>query len=714
MVNIRVALTAPDGTEYDVTDRVRRDSLSQWTEQGEEDLASLTHGDADLRLDDRDGWVEALFSGATPADTWRVTIDEETSPGAWERLFYGVLDLPYSLALDRRDRRATMQAWTASKLLERTSAENFRRNLSGRTGTVTAASRTVTCSSAASLVAGDTIRLTAGTTSEDQVIQSVDSATQVTTVAAYANTFFAAALTLETPYYRNTAAATLAADLIALAGLEVGTIDLISVLGADPFVGSINSAGISGTPSGVLETGGNLKVYSGGNRYSAPDLTTGFSSEGADTAKMDWRPYDATSTAPATLRAGTDDGSRATDPATGDYYELGFSGLQLVLKKNGATIATVELGASADFWAYYGLDWCPQLSEIWVGYGRHNYGPPIDPEYISTTQKTKRYDSSGALLGTLPGGLPRSVRVRGQMALRTFTVEVGIEPYLVDASLDLYDVSSSPVLSVSLPPAEEPIIWTLRALGANHLCAICQPASGKTTIAVWRDTAGTLIAEHAVADVQSPTNIATVFDEGGTATPTYVARAGGTWCGVSTAFTGVVPYFDCEGKSCATALRELALFAAATFRVDEYGIVSVTKRTSAAIVGQEPVDVDSPITKWVERPISEWYRASVRVAGRTEADVEVSEIAGETGDDARRLTVDLEIPLTQSYASALAADYLAFAGATRREVDAVFYGLPFRPRYAQLLRVDATVWRVIEASYNQPARQHSVRLIEEV
>src|SRR6059036_868498 len=126
---IIVLLRAPDLSELDITRRVNQSELGSITDQTEEDLVSLIHGDLSLTVADPDGAVEAFLSAALPGEDWEVTIDRATGltpPILFERVFGGVLDLPWSLEYDRNKRTVGVNAFSYTKILENASAETVK------------------------------------------------------------------------------------------------------------------------------------------------------------------------------------------------------------------------------------------------------------------------------------------------------------------------------------------------------------------------------------------------------------------------------------------------------------------------------------------------------------------------------------------------------------------------------------------------------------
>lgn len=705
---LRVTVVGPDGIEHDITDRTTS-GVGTLTQEVEEDLLEFVHDDIDLEIDDADGWARDYFGAARAGDVYRITVERETGRRSpkWERVFSGVLDAPASVSWNHRERTVSVQVFSASKLLEFSTAENIKRTIEGRTGTVSAGSATVTLSSSADFAVGDEITLEGGGKRETQTIKRIDTATQVTTEVAFDSAFTSADVILETPYYRGRGVAELAAEVFETAGISSYQISIEQELAAVPFPTGLNTEGLpETTPGSVLESADEIKVYTGGKRYGATSITSGFDDEGADSPRVDWRPYKTSE--PATLRVAAS--NRVWDHDSGDYFDLEVSGIDLILKKNGALLATIETGdAGADSVSYefLGLEWHEGLSEVWVAWASAStyLGPPA----LTTRQRaTVRVDSTSGTVtpfSALYCAL-RYVAALSRMAVLPFFYSSG-------ALLDLYQVGlyDGASLSETLERADDVDLSTLRAMG-DHLLALHR-ASG-TRVAIWRHDSGELVADHLVTE-SSGAHAATVFDAGGTAVPAYVGYAAGTWFVASTASSNVIAYADFEGASCGEALKQLAIASAAVIRVDEYGTGYLVGRSTArSVFGLYARTIQEPALERETRAVWDEYRTSVSVVGRRENGEEFERIVGAGGDSAKRFEIDAALVSSEGLADALGQQYLDVLAREVREETVTIEEPEDGPiRVLEIVRLDGRDHLTLFVETDLVERTQQLRLVAE-
>lgn len=671
-VEFRVVMTDPAGVEYDLTSRTSGESVADVTEETEQDLLQARRNELTLRLRDEDGSLWALFEAARRGDVWEVIVERAKDGGAWVRVFGGALDIPLSVRRNTKTKKLTVRVYDYGAKIALTSAETLQRTFTGRTASITSGLKvmTFTAGLTTDLVAGDSLTLEGGGNSETFVIATVDSTTQVTTVAAASATYSSATVTLATPYYRSKTVSQLVDLICDAAGFPDRQVDIAQELSAVPFPSALNTTGLaSGVPNAVLERSADVTVYLGGNRQSAATPSAGFGAAAADSVKSDWRPY--ATAEPGTLRAAntTDEGTRAWDYAGNHYYELVRSGNNLNLHKDGAFLVTVASKNPADDQIEYSLDVDNVANEIWVGYwyARNN----ATPEFIGWTSGVRVYSAAGVFQRSpsTPGGYVRAIRSLSVVAVLPANL-YGI-PFPGDAephvrwnnAIQLYSSGTTTVsgeLVVAGVNAEDtddrPLLWTLRAMGSHYLCV--RRDAGKTYVAVWNQSDGALASDHLIAAAISARNIATVYDEGGTAAnPHYLGYAGGTYFTVSKEFSSVIPYADFDGLSCEAALVELAKISGSHLIIDEFGTVKILGRKSATLLAAPTVELTTQPLEQDLMPISEWYRRAVRVKAKTEAGVDIEATAGDTGDSGATLEIELKFPATSGLCSAIANAY---------------------------------------------------------
>ena len=136
-----LTITSPGGVVFDV--KMDAGNIGSVSTSPESDLGILSHGELSLTIDNSDGAIEDFLLNAGPSDTYEVALSRQRYNGTeWDRIFGGVLDLPYSLSFDDVARTAKVVAYSYSKQLERTPAD-------GTAGATTVLRRTLaskTCS----------------------------------------------------------------------------------------------------------------------------------------------------------------------------------------------------------------------------------------------------------------------------------------------------------------------------------------------------------------------------------------------------------------------------------------------------------------------------------------------------------------------------------------------------------------------------------------
>ena len=665
MREVRYWLTTPDGTVYDITSRADIESQGTLLEETEDDLLQFTYGSIDLTLDDRDGFLSAAFDAAEHGDVFRIEIERETGRRRpkWERLFSGILDVEGSAVRDDAAGAYDVSAYSLSKLLESADAESLKRTLVGITGTVTAGFSFVTVTSTADLEVDDKITLGSGDYSETQTILSIDSATTLHTYQVFSNSFTDAVLTLATPYLRKRTASDLARLVYGLAGITSVSVDVSAELETVPFATSLRSTGLpGGAPTGMAERSSSIAVWQSGHRYTAADVDTGFSDSGADSAKLDWGPYLASE--PGTFQAGSRTQIRDYVDAGHALYELRIdddgTNYRLRLYKAGVLLVEVDttnhtapepngkyVMTSFEVAAAWGEVWASWTKttqtthRVWDGEGWS-----WETVY-NTAHGMKRYNTSGSLLQawTLISGRLRFVASDGMMAVDRNDTSL----------LELYN-HGTVTRSGSGGSLD---MWTFRKFGAFYACVTLGPPYSVVLI---DGTSLEELGRFPVSTEAAGSSEAAVFTKGGLVTPEYEGYAGGKWFSVSLRASGVVPYFDCEGKSAASAMKSLAMFSAAHAWVDEDGIGYLIGRSAAFDSLRYPVEIGQPIGAPKRRPFWEWWRRSVIVTAKDETGADVEAIAGDPADSASRLSVECDIPMSASYAGVVASAYARLLG----------------------------------------------------
>ena len=720
----RVVLTDPNGTVWEIHDRLDASAAVRLNEETEADLLQFVYSDLDLRLMDDDGWASAMFRSARRGDVFEVVLERSRGDGGSDRLFAGVVDLPVKISKGERTVDVTVLSY--AKLFELQSAESLQRSITGRTGSVSSGTAVVTLSSTAGLAPGDVIALS-GSGSESHTILTVDSSTQVTTVDNWSATYSAAAMTLETPYHRGKTLAELATMLSSLAGFKDVQVDLAAELARIPFPTSLNSSGLPGVaPTTIVEKSSNLTVYSSGNKYSATSPSSGFTSGGAAAAQADWRPQLAVE--PASLQPWYANRIYDYTDAAHPYYwyrtNVSGGNVQVILTKNGVDVAVVDTfpygyvsdGALRN--AY--LEVSP-WGEVWISYVADWSAPYYDPEADLTVARTRyktitlRCSTAGAVLSSwLTYGSMRHCAKVDRMAFFPIAEAGKSEPtdppvtalILLSTPLALYDHGTQ---AASLERADYLVMDTFRAFSTFFACV--SSSGSRTAVVLWNQADGTLAATHTIVARSTATNIATTF-RGALTADEYDGYAGGVWFSISTRVSGVIPYADFTGLSAAAAMKELAIAAGAHFWVDDYRVVYIVARGSATLTSREPADISDPLD-CDERPVWEWLRRSVVVSAKTEDGRDIEAVAGDSGDSASRLSISPQLPMTEGLASALANAHVAFLSPERVQLDEK-HDEP-TGGFLRLLgaaRRDGKTYQVLRVETNYTDEEQTVQLVE--
>jgi len=743
-LRVRVTLIAPDGATLDITDRTeqRLGSLSQSVGI---DLAELVHDDLDLDLDDSDGLIESLLRGATPDDLWTVVMERETlgRRTRWERIFTGVLDLPDSLTYQRKEQTAELHVFATSKLLERVSAETVARSVTGRTGSVTGGSATVTVTSTTDLLPGDEITLDDGTQSETGAIKSITSATVLKTVDTWGNAFAAGSLlALETRFYRFRSPVFLLDELMTAAGIDYDVVGFPRVNTAIPT--DLNPAGLpreSGDrPDSVTIEAGKISIaYSVGSdtgRQVATDPASGFTpGTAATTIQGDWTPYLDTEpatviTAPAAL--GRDNNYQAKpiawDYVNGDYWHLEATAAatsELKLFKNSVLNETVDsfVNGNPAQQGYLNprLEHCPDTDELYLSFSRREgvvfgiYYRPTSAGPVTliagTNQSNLRFVRGVGLLMQL---LDLTSKIR-RINTTTHTISDQTWDRPPNSSAD----PSVAKIAVNL--------WSMRRIGRRLVASYRGNDAYEARIAVWSVDGGEVLSHFSYATAEEATwydGVATVYrwPDG---EETYILCSGPVTATTYHYLTvgyrlNAIPYADFDGLSVAGALRELCLIANSTVKATAYGDIRVESRwfyfgdednmgraadLSSARDLPEPLEQES-------LQLSEFYRESVEVTGTTEAGDSISAIAGDTGASARRETIDSQLVTSLALASAVAAQWAEFLSGLQSQEEVTLPAGDVLYAPLDLVKLAGLTYLVLSADTDLQSCEQDLTLLE--
>jgi len=725
----RITLLGPIGNanaaslDFDVTERVMKGTMGAITQSTELDFLQLTHGDVDLRLDNSDDAITQFFAGVQPTDRYDVVITRKSGRRRplWQRVFGGVLDLPWSLRFDDRDRTCRIQVFSYSKHAERFSAEGVKRNVTGRTltSTLSAGSATVNVSSTTDILPGDEIEITDADDRESHVVLRIVSGTQLITTETWDNTFLSGSpVELLTPYLRNKGIAFLAGELLDAAGIDAQAITIEHELATAPIATPISTDGWPLQTSGDLAAGRGWTVRNGkllglptasdpDDREIADPRST-WVDQNIQTFILDWTPYRDTEpgTHPTWAFIELADGIQAPDYSISDTWyavtgggniwnlNLVVGGLQTLIQNFGADVATITVEVIPT-----------DPGNIWVS-------------QVSTAAKTMTRYWDGAIFTTIEaamGGTLRYIRRLNVVALHERNASAGGANPTYTTNLHLYDVTTrTKQRTITVPTGL--FARTLRVFGT--FIAGLYTFGPTTRCRVW-DLDWKQVADYEVAQRGVPITgvgrdeaFLTVFTEPVTLKEEACGFAGNSMFVLATSYAGVIPYADFEGLSVAGALVELAKPAGAYIEIDEYGVGSIRSRLAEDAQRKSvALGIDEPLSASI-MPLWEFYRTSAQVSGRTEAGAEIEELAGDTGDSAHRIEVSGPLITTPSVAQAIGNQYVSLLSQKVRQAECTVCEVDDLVPVFSYATFDGSRWLVIESSLKPDGRTYSLRLVE--
>ena len=706
----RVLLIGPGRQPLEITERVS--DLGSIAESVEDTLLSLSHSDLSLTIADQDGFLWGLLGRIDPDEQWIVHVHRTTGQRKpkWVRVFGGVIDLPWSLSRDMQDGTLELQVFSFSKMLERASAENVRRTFAALTGSITAATTTLTLSSTSGIVRNDIVTLDNGAgTTETFTISSVTNATTAVTTVAASNTFSSALATVETPYYRDVTPAALAASLLTAAGFSTDSLSVsgnVSPIPVPTPVSESGSTGFSGGRSLHVASGSLIVTRSVSPRQNATSPTAGWTAGAATTiGVVDWSPYYMTDPgAYKSLQSALgfrDDGTQLAryNSGTARIYELVRNATVLIIDDDlGSILATIDTTVSGGY-SFAHFEYDPVNDGIWTSYKRAN-GTREALEYYDFTTTTQTDLGTGA--GT--GG-----RLRCCRALNAMIVHTG-------ATFRVYDLVTKLLTQVVVLPAEAAklAMWTLRYFD-GFVAVTGQDEFGRGSFVYFWDQAWTYRGRYRLVAIDQGLGSAPGAGLIPYCTPftlsdgkqVLIVNASGTMLVLSTRYDGVIPYADGADKSCAALLTEVAGLLIQTLDVTPYGIVRLKPRnatTDPRMTLAEPLDAD-------EQPLWDEYRTSFEVTGKDVAGNDVEYISGDTGDSARRGSREIGLAITAGMAQTIAEAAQQFLGQKRRQIDGTWAEGTQQVRPFDVVRFRTRKWIALEVETDLQDEEQDLRLV---
>ena len=213
-------LPAPvPGDPVDVTDRLLLEATGSVNRALDRDLLSFRTGDMTLAFDDDPAFFADLFAFFGVTDRWQIRIFRRD-----EIQFWGVILGLGSITLDRKARTCEITAYGLTRQLQDVSAETVKRTLAVTklNAQLTAGATSATVDSTALLLTGDVLHVTDHVNSEDLTVKQTTSATVVSLEAPAVNTYASGSpVTATTPYYRYESVDFLVRELFRVAGIPV-------------------------------------------------------------------------------------------------------------------------------------------------------------------------------------------------------------------------------------------------------------------------------------------------------------------------------------------------------------------------------------------------------------------------------------------------------------------------------------------------------------
>ena len=733
---LRITIEHPSGYVLDVTDRIS--DVGSIREAVEEDLLQPLHGDIDFELDDFDGAVSSLIAGAMvdsvyTVEVWRDTFGRRSN----DLLFRGVLDLPWSVSRNWKQRTVSLNVFSLTKILENVSAESLVRDFSALgTATATATQSSATVADTTNLASGDSVRIADDTNEETHVVEFVTGATTFRTRDAFSNSFSGATIEVTTPYPRWQTPTALATALVGLSPLPVGDVSLDRVLTPVPFISPANANGVSWSQflRSIVETDDDELTLTADDVYVLTEaaeegqytgnVRDGFSGPGgaSDDGTADWWPY--LTDRPANFPTQTDGisdrgGSVAVDHTNDHVYTLveDSSGPStLTLYQDGSPIDEVASFFGTLGYTFYTLEYEPSLDQVWIAFRQGN-----------GLEGMRIYDVGGGGVSAGPESVATSpsgtFRVMHQLGWMLWG-DQGHE------EIRVYDIATATrirTLTIAELGLEDGIIlypWTFRYLGGHIV--VTYRLLGRIRVAIW-DASWGLLADYDFAPASASGDpLVGGFNHSEFGQMLVISNGSGRAIGssspvghvmgvLSSRYAGVIAYADLDSTSVATALKELALLGLGFVRVDTASrAVSIVPRETVGTVVADlgwSHDPAAPL-EMEERPQWEGYRDSVAVSGTTEDGSNFEEIVGTS--DARRESISAKFATTLSVARAIAQAYRAVLSQSRRwrEVRIEEDGTVYRPFDVVLL--DGVRWLVLASDTDVSEREQRLELIEVV
>ena len=708
---VAVILEAPSGQLLDVTDRVA--SVRQVTEELEEDAGQLVHDDLDLELRDRDGLVRSFLRGAGPGQEWVVRVYQrllEQRRRPWCTLFAGLLDVPFSIQVDRRAATVRLQVFSYSKALDLVSAEQVRRafdftTASGSGSTVTVDGTTT------NVAVGDELELNVGgSPTYAGTVTAIASGTQLTVSPALNATYVSVPSEITTPYYRQRSVQFLVDQVLEAAGIK--RFEIVSgnpATSAAPFPQAVVLEGVDGGAAAdissaaalsLVQVGSAIRWYRLGEGFSSSSDLTGDWTQGATgntAAVLDWRPY--LDAEPGSLISGPVDGNGYTyhpDYTRGDYWRLLVSGTTRQAELNGTTTVDLELGAPSDVNAVgFGGNVAhePSLDRLWFCYPTSNLGSGGHLGFVD------RDDSDNVVT------LDTSVEFQGLALLR----RAGVVFVETENDWRFYSIDGGLQAAIDNTPR---ITFASYVREVGNLIAVPYFSSGAINVR-FLDRSLNTVADVVAIDGASEANVkVAVWQPSADATERLVIATHDELRVLSTEFEGVIDYADFDDLTAADAMSEFAALLGSWFQVDASRSAAFVARTAVGSPSTLQVrELEAPIAA-TETPFPvASYATQVTVSGQAADGSGFEVVRGNPAPGARDLELESRFIRSEQLAGALGDQLVAYTSQQRGELDVTV--IAERPYHVlQLVRFEGVLYRVTRVRRDIQAGTQALELVE--
>ena len=752
-----------------VTDRTSIEDIGTINRAVDRDLLNFKTGDVTLGFWNADGFMTDLFALFGVTDRWQLRIFRR---GAIQ--FWGVIIGQGSIHFDKKEKTCEITAYGLTRMLNDVSAESVKRGeFSGLTvTTATAGASTLTMSSTALLLTGDVMHLidTAQAKNEDVTVKLVTSATVVSLAAALVNTYAGGSpITVETPFYRYKTIRFLVEELLEAAGVPLADYRMSKSQFRNIGPVPLAHGGLSSTKT--IISGGCERIVSSQKRNYAILDTLGVYYQPVDSPDADWVLEDATlrpwidwsryrtqvQGPPAVILRAPD----AVGVAASEAFALAVddrTATRMIYRFNAATSA-LESNTTTD-----GTTWTGWVNVVALAGDTVDTGCEFDPVrnlvYVTSgvsgtgTWRAVVRDIGGASTTVLSAADPSGPGYHGFRYIPEKDYVLAL--YGSWLTLGAFSPTGFPGAACQIAALRgTSVLWTRALPAANHIGSNAGAFAGADRAAAGSTLLGnTFCSMHGaryingtiyfVAYINGKATLVWSADEfvtvnykslGGASSslasfhPARVADAYYAWT-YTTAnqanaadklylvgapfYAGVIAYADFEGKSCAEALKDLAVLSDALFWVDDSAQAHFVARDLYDPGAVQPLDGDPDAASRrdmdrTEDVIWEESVSYVEVSGGG-----FSAVSGENDFAASGISLDSALIPNEAFAQALADAFYDFYGRRRafiemnvRDPDGTIY----QPLDRKTL--DGIRYLVYESDHNLAEDEVSLKLLED-